>query len=142
MAKRGRPFEPGNTFGKGRPRGSRNKTKSELRKALEEYSGPLLRKALADALKSGGPVLRFLLTHFMGPVEAMPVNIGALPAETAEDIAKASQTILEKTTKGKMTVQQAQGLGTLLELRRRAIETEQLEKRLRALELKNEPSAA
>src|ERR1041384_2873996 len=126
MAKRGRPFEPGNTFGKGRPRGSQNKIKSELRKALQEYSGPLLRKALADALKGGGPILRFLLGHSMGPMDAIPVNIGALPAETAEDIAKASQTILEKTTTGKMTVQQAQGLGTLLELRRRAIETEQL----------------
>ena len=134
MATRGRPFEPGNKMGRGRPRGSRNKVSAESRQLLEEYAAPLMRQAIAQALKSGGPVLRLLITQILGPPKPSPVAIGNLRTETAADVSKASQVVLRKATKGEITPQEAQDMAALLETRRRAIETEGLEKRLQKLE--------
>ena len=57
MAQRGRPFEAGNKFGKGRPRGSRNKTTIAAQELLNSYSEPILRKALVDGATGGGPAV-------------------------------------------------------------------------------------
>ena len=59
--KRGRPFEPGNKFGRGRPRGSRNKKAIELQQLLDEYLPALMRKAIAMALQGDVSLLRMLL---------------------------------------------------------------------------------
>jgi hypothetical protein len=37
---RGRPFEPGNKFGRGRPKGSRNKRTAEAQALFDEYKDP------------------------------------------------------------------------------------------------------
>jgi len=134
MATRGRPFEPGNKMGRGRPSGSCNKVSAEARQLLEEYSAPLMRQAITAALKHGGPVLRLLITQILGPPKPGPVGIGNIGTETAADISKASQAVLRKATKGEITAAEGQDLAALLEMRRRAIETEDHEKRLRKLE--------
>ena len=134
MVTRGRPFPKGNKMGRGRPRGSRNKVRTESREMLANYSRSLLRKAVRDALKEGGPVLRQLVTYVLGPPKANPVVIGKIRTETAADVSKASQTIVRKAAEGEITAAEGQDLAALLELRRRAIETEDHDKRLRELE--------
>jgi hypothetical protein len=52
MSERGRPFEPGNTFGRGRPRGSPNKKSLALQKLLLEH-GPEIIKTVIDRAKKG-----------------------------------------------------------------------------------------
>ena len=61
--RRGRPFEPGNKFGRGRPRGSRNKTTRILEELLDEHAPALLRKTLVMALQGQVPLLRKLMQH-------------------------------------------------------------------------------
>ena len=134
MATRGRPFEPGNKFGRGRPRGSRNKISAEARQLLEEHSPSLMRKAIALALKEGGPILGLLVTRVLGPPKPNPVMIGNIRTETTADVSKALEVVLQKATKGDITTAEGQSLAALLELRRRAIETADLEQRLRKLE--------
>lgn len=136
MAIRGRPFGLGNKMGRGRPRGSRNKVSAESREILQNYSPSLMRKAVAVALKEGGPVLRLLITQILGPPKAGPVGIGKIRTETAADVSKAAQTVIQKAAKGEITASDGQDLAALLELRRRAIETEDHDKRLRELEAK------
>jgi hypothetical protein len=48
---RGRPFEPGNTFGRGRPKGSKNKSTSVVRRLLAEHHPMLMKSHVAAALK-------------------------------------------------------------------------------------------
>jgi hypothetical protein len=60
MAKRGRPFEAGNKFGRGRPLGSRNKKTRLIEELLDENSESLLHKALDLAQQGNVPVLRLL----------------------------------------------------------------------------------
>lgn len=134
MSTRGRPFEPGNKIGRGRPRGSRNKVRAESREMLANYSAALMRKAVTVALKEGGPVLRLLVTQILGPPTANSVAIGKIRTETAADVSKASQVVIRKAAEGEITAAEAQDLAALLELRRRAIETEDHDKRLRELE--------
>jgi hypothetical protein len=66
------------------------------------------------------------------------VRLGPFPTETAEDVSKGSEKVLQQVAVGRLSIEEGQGLLDLLEMRRRAIETEELERRLRALETKNE----
>ena len=47
---RAQTFEPGNTMGRGRPKGSRNKSKSPGQDLFDEYAEHLIRKGIALAL--------------------------------------------------------------------------------------------
>lgn len=65
---RGRPFQPGNTFGRGRPRGSRNKT-SILEEILLD-SGPEIIQTLADLAKKGDPTaLKLSVPRLIAPLK-------------------------------------------------------------------------
>jgi hypothetical protein len=67
MATRGRPFEPGNKFGRGRPRGSRNKTSAAVQELLNSHAEAIVRKAILLALKDGGQptMIRALLDRIV-----------------------------------------------------------------------------
>jgi len=136
MAQRGRPFQAGNKFGKGRPRGSRNKTTIATQELLNSHSEAILRKALVMALQGEVPLLRAFLDRVVPVQRHSPVAIGKLPAGNAAEISKTSEEVLNQVAAGKLMITDGEGLLKLLELRRRTIETEELEKRISALESK------
>ena len=131
---RGRPFEPGNQLGRGRPRGSRNKTSTRMQDLLNQYAEPVLKKAIGEALKGDPHIMRPLLDRILPVRRGGPVHLGTLPTRTAEDLSKASELVVQKVTSGKLTVSEGGAFLELLEKRRRALETEEIEKRLRILE--------
>jgi hypothetical protein len=132
--KRGRPFEPGNQLSRGRPRGSRNKRSWRSQQLLEEHGEAIVHKALVLALQGDAPLLRTLLTFLLRRPEDRPVETGPLQIGSAEELSKTLENVLMKVASGKLNLGQAQGVATLLEGRRRVLETEGLEMRLRALE--------
>jgi hypothetical protein len=71
---RGRPFERGNKFGRGRPPGSRNRKTTALQKLLDDYSPALLRKSVALALQGDVPLLRMFVDRML----PAPAKIGRL----------------------------------------------------------------
>ena len=77
MSTRGKPFEPGNKYGKGRPRGSRNKKSWVLQKLLLDEGEEILSKVIALA-KKGNPTAMKLcmerLTPPLKPVTELPVE--------------------------------------------------------------------
>src|ERR1017187_1927801 len=75
---RGRPFEPGNKFGRGRPPGSRNRKAQALQKVLDEYTPALLRKSLAMALQGDVPLLKMFMDRRLPKSSGAPVRIGRL----------------------------------------------------------------
>jgi hypothetical protein len=137
MEKRGRPFEAGNKFGRGRPRGSRNKSTIAMEDLLSEYSEPLARKAIVMGLQGDKTMLKMLLDPTLKACRALKANIGTIKVETLADLSSASMMIINKTTKGEISLDVAGGLSALLDGRRHVIETEDLEKRLRDLESKS-----
>ena len=55
---------------------------------------------------------------------------------TAAELAQASETVLKQVTSGQIHLRDAKLIAELLEQRRRILETEDLEKRVRAMEQK------
>jgi hypothetical protein len=148
--KRGRPFEPGNRFGRGRPPGSRNKKTlvmqrlvDEIHGALDEYGPALVRKALSLAVQGDTRLLCTLL-HLLPRPQDSAVKIGRLPMNTLEELIESQGVVMNKVATGQITPTQAQKLDSMLENRRRHIETQDLARRVRALEQvqeQNEPQS-
>ena len=143
MAIRGKPFQPGNKFGRGRPRGSRNKIAMAAQELINSHSLSVVRKAIWLALENGKPtgqiaMLLALLDRIVPVRKEAPVNIGSLPTGTISDVSKSFEALVKKATSGKLTITEAQGIADLLEGRRKVIETEELSLRLAALESQNE----
>ena len=145
MAKRGRPFEAGNNFGQGRPLGSRNKNTLVIEELLDENSESLLHKALNLAQQGNIPMLRLLLERVLPRPKDAPVSIGPLPMSTPEELLQSQANVMQELALGQLTLNQAEQVFSLIEARRRLLETQELEQRLRALEermLGREPNNA
>jgi hypothetical protein len=131
---RGRPFQPGNQFGRGRPKGSRNKKNLVLQELIDEHRPALARKALVLALQGDRVLLRMLLAADLPQTMDEPVNIGRLPVSTAEDLMNAHTRVINKVTAGEITPAQGEQLSGLLEKHRGFIETHDLAKRVGVVE--------
>jgi hypothetical protein len=111
---RGRPFQPGNQFGRGRPRGSRNKRSRATQQLLHEYGEPLVRKAMAEALKGDNPLLRTFLSYLLPRWKDAPVPMGPLPAGTVADVAGSLDGIFQKVGSGELSAQDGRLVAHLL----------------------------
>ena len=131
--KRGRQFEPGNKFGRGRPRGSRNK-KTQAQALLNGRVLPILQNAITLAEGGDKQMIRFLLAYMLGSPAERPVYTGPLPMETTEELAESFTIVINKASTGQLSPTEAQRLVALIEARRRVIATEELEAGIRALE--------
>jgi hypothetical protein len=131
---RGRPFEPGNKFSRGRPRGSRNKRSARIQQLLEQYGETVMQKALVEAAKGDRPLLRAFLSFLLRRPGDRPIQTGPLPMGSLEELSKSSEKVLQKVASGKLSPGEARNLIDLIERRRSVLETVELEKRMRALE--------
>jgi hypothetical protein len=132
-------FEPGNTFGKGRPAGSRNKATEALQALLDGEGERITRKAVELALDGDTIALRLCLERLIPPVKERRVSLDVPKLERAGDIATALGTLLDAVATGEITPSEGQTIATLLEVQRKAIETAELEQRITRLErIKNE----
>jgi hypothetical protein len=131
---RGRPFEVGNKFGRGRPRGSRNKKTLIAQQLLDEHAESIVRKAMVIALQGDRRLLQSLLSYILPRRKDAPLKTGLLRTTTAEDLSQSVEVILKKVCNGEMTLSQAQEFTALIEARRDFIRTEEFERRLKVLE--------
>jgi len=130
---RGKPFEPGNTFGKGRPRGSRNKFRPEAKQLLDEYSLALMKTMIKLGLEKDAGILKVLAPLLMKSSDQR-VNLGKMAARTAADIDRATEKLFQMGMTGQITFDQWIQLSEILEKRRKAIVTADLEQRIGAME--------
>jgi hypothetical protein len=130
----GRPFQPGNRFGRGRPKGSRNK-KTLLSHEILDSRGPAVLSQAFDLAQQEDPqMIRILLPYLIREKEAAPVKIGALPMRNASELAQSSEVVLQKVANGEISATVAGKIHDILEQRRRILETQDLEARLRRIE--------
>jgi hypothetical protein len=131
---RGRPFQPGNQFGRGRPKGSRNKQSLAVRRLLDENGPKLLLKAMSEAAKGNVPLLRMFAQHELdGAKECVP-PIGSLAIGTPEELKHSQQIVMNQVTAGGLASAQGARLLDMLELRRKGLETHDLAEQMDALE--------
>jgi hypothetical protein len=130
---RGRPFEPGNKFGRGRPKGSRNKIRLEAQQLLEQHAQPIMRKCIILALQGDHTAMRLCVERLAGPIRDASVRLPFGGSDTASDVAAAFQALLKAVGAGSVTPAEGEKIASMLGMRREAIETVDLEKRVAAL---------
>jgi hypothetical protein len=131
---RGKPFQLGNKYGKGRPPGSRNKVVRNWRDLVEDHGETVVKKCLFLAMQGNITPLRLCFEQLL-PGRRERVLQFKLPAiKTMADLATASEAVLRGVSHGLLSPSEGQAFTVILDGRRRMIETEELEARLRVLE--------
>jgi hypothetical protein len=136
MSDRRNLFQPGNKFGRGRPKGSRNKSTSAAQRLLEENGEPIMRQCIVSALR-GDKSARRLCMERLVPVRREPlVKLKLRTITTATDVADAINEVLHAIGRGKLAPAEGQDIVSIVGERRKAIDTEEHEARLQAVESK------
>ena len=120
-AVRGRPFPPGNTAGRGRPKGSRNKAKSPEQALLDEYAPHLLRKCIALALQGDASALRMCMERLIPARRGFRIPISWPRMKTLKDVNKGAETVTQALRRGSITPTEGSMLMSTLESRSRII---------------------
>jgi hypothetical protein len=126
---RGRPFVKGNA---GRKPGSKNRNTLLAAEILEEDRPTLLRKAIELASEGDVQMLKFLLGRIL-PRER-PLRFELPPLRFADDGVEALGTIARAVASGSITTSEGANLASIVQSFTAAIETNDVVKRLDALE--------
>ena len=131
---RGRPFEPGNPGGPGRPVGSRNKATLALDQIADDAGKAILEK-MVEAAKGGDLRAAELALQRIWPArKSRPIALTLPAIQSASDVVAAVGAVADAVGTGEITPDEGQAVASILEAKRRAIETVDLEARLSALE--------
>jgi hypothetical protein len=119
---RGKPFEPGNKAGKGRPAGSRNK-KSIFQETLEEFAIPIIKKGALMALSGDRVAMRVCFDRLIPVAQPQP-TLFSLPKNQGElDMKELLHSVLKQASTGRLSPQQAVDLAAFAEAYARTVGT-------------------
>ncbi len=118
----------------GKPRGCRHKATRAAEALLDGEAGALTRKAIEIALRGDVAALRLCLERLLPPRKDRSLEIDLPALKRPSDITTAMAELSRALGEGQLTPSEAQAVATLLEGHRKAIETEDLEARIVALE--------
>ena len=132
---RGKPFDAGKSGNPaGRPAGTRNKATLAIEALLEGDAEKIGRKAIELALDGDVVALRLCLERLAPIRRGRPVRFGLPALDGPGDLVKALGGLLRATADGELSPEEAVTIASILESKRRAHETVDLEVRLAALE--------
>jgi len=94
---RGRPFEPGNQFGRGRPKGSPNK-KTHLAHKIFDDNAPAIMALAINSARQDRHLLRMLASHLVPRRRELPIKSGRLVLHTLGDLDRCCKNHLERNT--------------------------------------------
>lgn len=118
----------------GKPRGARNKA-TMMVLSLMEQGAEEITKAVVDAARGGDlSAVRLVLERLVPPMRERPISIDLPDTTTAEGISKAQQAIIEAVGMGELLPGEGNVLAGLIEAKRKALETIELELRVAKLE--------
>ena len=132
----GKPFKAGNQFGKGRPVGSRNNATIAMEALLDGEGDAIMRKVVELAKAGNETALRLCMDRLIPPRRERLVQV-TLPSDitTAEGTAGVLAAVLQAAAQGEITPGEAVQLSNVLDVRRKAIETQELADRVLELGL-------
>jgi hypothetical protein len=130
-----KPGQSGNP--KGKPAGTRNKA-TMMVLGLMETGAEEITEAVITAAKAGDlTAARMILDRLAPPAKERPLSLALPDTATAEGVSAAQQSILRAVAAGDLLPGEGQTLAALVESRRKAFETQELERRIAALEARN-----
>ena len=127
-----KPGESGNP--KGRPAGSKNAALVAL-DALGTDAAQDLLQTVIDKAKGGDMMAaRILLDRVWPARKGRAVTFTMPKVESAADVAKALSGVLDAVAGGLLSIEEGQGLASILEAQRKTLELTEIEERLTVLE--------
>ena len=124
-------FKKGNP---GRRPGSRNKATVAVEALLDGEAEKITRKAIEMALAGDTVAMRLCLDRLCPPRRTRPIELELPKVETAVDVLQAHATVIDAMAQGGITPDEASTVSSVLEVKRRSIETCELEARITELE--------
>jgi len=131
---RGRPFAAGNTQGRGRPKGSPNKSSSPEQDVLDGYADKLMLKCIAMAGQGNVAALRLCMERILPARREALFQLNLPKIRTTEDVNKAAEKVTQAMARGRMTASDGEKVMNVLEMRFRIIDATAMESRLAQLE--------
>ena len=130
-------FKPGNTYGKGRPQGSRNKATVAAANIFENEAGTIARRAVDMALDGNSAMVKLIIERILPVKRSVPVKLPDMPVVTGvADGSKLTAYVLNEVAKGRLSPVDAEVVSRSCERHLRALQVSDLESRLAALEAK------
>src|SRR4051794_26421829 len=118
----------------GKPKGARHRTTLAVEKLLEGEAEEIGRKAI-ELAKAGETVALRLCLERIAPVrKGRPVSLALPSMTTPADVSEAISAIVSQMAEGELTPDEAAIVASVIETKRKALETEELDRRLIAIE--------
>jgi len=114
--------------------GSRHRATKAVEGLLDGQAEALTQRAVEMALGGDATAMRLCLERIMPARKDSPVRVDLPQGEGIENIAKATEALVTAAANGQISPSEAEAMGKLIELHRKAIETVDIERRLKALE--------
>ncbi len=118
----------------GRPKGAKDK-RTELRELLSPHAEDLVKKAVEKALDGDITALRLCLDRIIPPITARDTAIEL--DDITGTLTEQGQKIIVAMSNGELTPSDASRMLTALASQARIVEIDELEERVRKLEVKN-----
>ncbi|MBN9454273.1 MAG: hypothetical protein J0I42_20240 [Bosea sp.] len=132
---RGTPFKPGQSGNPaGKPKGARNKTTLAMEAIMEADAEAMTRKLVELANAGDMTAMRICMDRLYPARRDRAVTFDLPKIETAADLTKATQAIMEAVATGDLTPLEADAVSRTVEAHVKAIEVTDLMRRLEALE--------
>jgi hypothetical protein len=131
---RGRPFEPGNQLGRGRPKGSRNRPKcgDDL---LDKFEPHLMAECIRRALKEGDRTALRLCVERINPARrGVPLSFKLPTIRSTQDAERAAEKVTEALHRSQCTLAEATEAMRFLRAHTQFLQDLQMESRLEKLE--------
>ena len=132
---RGRPFRKGRSGNPaGEPKGTRHKATMAVQALLEGEAETLTRKCIELANEGDTTALRLCMERLAPAMKSRTVQLSMPSVETADDVLRAQAVTIRAMAAGEITPDEAATIAGILDAKRKAIETVQLEERVAKLE--------
>ena len=118
----------------GRQKGCRNQSTVMAEILLEGEAEALIRRTIELALEGDTTALKLCLERIVPQRKSRVVSFDLPPIDRAADLGGAIGAVLQAASSGRLLLDEAAALVGMMESKRRALETMDLEQRLQALE--------
>lgn len=126
--------ESGNPTGK--PAGARNKATIMVQSIMERGAKEITEAVVGLAKEGDLSAARLVLERLVPPAKERSIFLALPDTRSAEGIAQAQAAILQAVAAGELLPGEGSTLAGIVEARRKAVETLELEARISALEMK------
>ena len=127
-------YKPGNPGGPGRPQGSRNSASLVLDQLADGEAEGIFAQVVASARGGDMKAADIILSRAWPQRKGRPVAFSVPPVASPANVLDAHRAILAAVGNGQITPEEATLLSGLLENKRKALETVEIETRLAKLE--------